>query len=1389
MELNELRPFNSKNIAFDEFFNPGKSMFIEASAGTGKTYTIQQIVARMVADGTELRNILIVTYTEKAAGELKDRIRKKLEEVLETGKINKDFDKNARDAEHLNADLNDIDSSARPNARIYFENALRDVDSAPIFTIHSFCQKALKDYAYEAGRPFDMGMIGDECVIEKIAEWLRFKWLGKVDGKESLFVEILKESEGAAKLLEGGKKDGIIYKLASAISKYKGVNVDGSEIVECESVEPLKFGDEEIDEEKTHKILDILNDSSKVPFDAILEIDGVKRNFDTLEKNSTASFTCIPKKNPKNVIVVEFIEAIKNWDGKGTLFNGNSYGKIENVRFENSVIEDAISFFYKQKDSFKNIQSVIEEQLADIKLQKFLYSQIPELFEEWQKYKAENKLQSFDDMILAVRKKVIEKGIGNTDSTLCQKLREEFKFAIIDEFQDTNQLQWDIFGTLFLHKASDANKCGNAIIVVGDPKQSIYSFQGADVNVYQKAIREIGNGYKLECNFRSTANMIDACNALFDSSDQNTFFRRNAGKGVPESGKEGGEIRFMNSKVGAPKQSPRLYNETTGNWEETQPFWLTADDIKATDFAKFATQKIVDWCTFVDTKDENGKPVKWTKLRIFDKENPNKLRNVSFRDFAVLARSRSEMDPIEDEMKKSGVPFVRYKDDKLFVGHECAQWIAILRAIDAPDFSSYNRKILNEALATDFFRIPLGDAENERFDNPLCSERRQIAEWKKLADKRRFAEMQERIYADTKVVENRLKDLTQLQSRAKFLQIGNFAINSLYTSGCSLDEIIRILENLSRRAAAASEDDKDGTLIGKVTDTETVQVMTIHASKGLEFPVVISAAGWKGHFKGASGPFLYHDSENRLNVGLSEVAKETRTAEELEEWKRLFYVDFTRASSILMLPQYENWKKKAKDDAKSDAARKSTSAMDNAAKDDAANAAKNASTPVPEYEFLVNSFKKFRENTDNIKFIHDLEETSFNKKLADIINDDILPFLKESREDGSESEQRAQMAKLESAMPGHCIMQHSYSSLSGKQESAVQTEDGDAIDKNEDDFDDLTTEQQRLRKLEKKISIDKEPCRIQPAAFDANGNGYDEAGIRFPKGSKLGNAIHSIFEGLKFLEFGKLENAEEALEHPEFTDDVEKQFKLQALPISKHPEWESHTAEIVFNTMHAWLPVIHGSAAVAGKFFSLCELADPDHMAEVRFHFTKDGEAVAAAGYLQTICKGSIDLLFVRRENGETRYSILDWKTDLIADGLYDNESIRKKVDEHYSVQRVLYSYLLIKWLKTFCTKSATSDAAKTSDAESAAVKMSDAESAAKLDSARDRNCAVPMDEAEIFEKYFGGIYYAFVRGCKAGAGNGIYAQTWRDWAHLEAEYENVKKLMNKSQRKDGEND
>ena len=1263
-------------------FDPSKSLFIEASAGTGKTYTIQLMVAKLISLGTPLKKILIVTYTEKAAGELKDRIRKKIDEVLVSKKLDKS---DASEKELDNATL------------ALFSKAYQDVDNAAIFTIHSFCQKALKEYAYDAGRPFDMSMIDDAEVENLIEQFIRDKWCENSD-----FQFLLKLD--SARLLTNK----IINGLKSITNIYKG-REGNHEIIPLDKPDEIKVGDTVLSNEDLHTI------AAARTLDDILAIPAFRNAFAALEKYPSEKFS----KTSKNCIA-DFLNALKLWVKGISLYSGVSFKDCEFIK--TNWPSDAYEAFI----TFKTLKDLVGS-INGILLNNFLIAQAPIVFEEWQAYKTEMKYQSFNDMILSVHRASLDTSKG--DSLLKMRLRAQYTYAIIDEFQDTNQLQWDIFSNVF-----------EKIFVVGDPKQSIYSFQSADVNVYQKAIHEINNGMSLQTNFRSTTGIINACNKLFEGD----FFTPNEGA----SKLVDFEHSLPPQNTSHVKAPPRI------NGKEASPIWISEEDINEVDFARAAVKKIVDWCTFVDDQK--------TVLQVFDKKDCTKYRNVTFKDFAVLARSRSEMESIEEAMRSAGVPFSRYKDSNLFSCRECAEWIAIFKAIDAPDFSAWNRRLLSEALITDFFRIARQDihyAESTAFDDPNNPVRQQLNTWRELSQKRRYAEMLERIYSDTQV-EERLTEISRLQNLARLRQIGNYAIEYLYNHNCSIEDLVRHLEALANYNDDA--DDEDGNLVEKSSDYDAVQVMTIHASKGLEFPVVISVAGFKGKRPG-TGPFLYHNNDE-IRLGFSEQAKSTRESEELEEWKRLFYVDFTRASSILMLPRYEKWK--------------------------------NTKGVKPEYRFLASSINGLIENAPELttKLLKDEEWNP--QQLSGTVKERILkPFNALSGIGNALSceeitnniiKQKSTMASLQQKLADASIMQYSYSSLSGKADSLVDTDAGDRLNP---DGEEMAT----ARSATVKISdIDTAALDCSIAADEALDyqTHLNEAAKRFPRGSHAGNALHRIFERTKFQQFGQdLKTLEDALNDSQTKNVIEEEFKRESLPIWNHRDaWTDIATRYLWNTLNARLPVIAGSSVQnveqdarprchgTPQTFALVDIPLSDHKPELQFNQNATDESNeanemlalaendayneepvdsgncisdarhAGSDILKRFCKGFIDLLFVRTVNGQKRYSILDWKSDMLENNTYTPEALKEKVDNDYSIQRVLYSYCLIQWLKQFYGEGTPEN----------------------------------LSEADIFEQHFGGIYYAFIRGTEGGTPKGIYAQTWNSFAELESAYKRIKELMSK---------
>ena len=1261
-------------------FDPSKSLFIEASAGTGKTYTIQLMVAKLISLGTPLKKILIVTYTEKAAGELKDRIRKKIDEVLDSKKLDK---------------TDDTEMELDDSTLALFAKAYQDVDNAAIFTIHSFCQKALKEYAYDAGRPFDVSMIDDSKVRDLVEQYIRDKW------SDDTHFQFLLKNESAKSIANK-----VIDGLESITNSYKG-SEDGHEIIPLDNAEGINICGTVLSKEDKFAL------ANARTFEDILTIPVFSNAYSILENNPYEKFG----EKSKNTIT-DFLNTLKTWEKGKVLFSAVSFKDNEYVQINwPTDVFEAFMAFKTLKDYLGSIIKIL--------INEFLVAQAPVIFDEWQNKKIEMKCQSFNDMILSVHRAVLDKSSG--ESSLKNRLRIQYTYAIIDEFQDTNQLQWDIFSSVF-----------DKIFVVGDPKQSIYSFQSADVNVYQKAIHEIKNGMSLQTNFRSTTGIIEGCNKLFEGD----FFTPNE-----DSNKL---VEFEPSYP--PQNSKQVKVPPQIRGKEIAPIWISYEDISEVDFARTAVTKIVEWCSFVDDKK--------TALQVFEKKDCTKLRNVTFKDFAILARSRSEMESIEDAMRSAGVPFSRYKDSNLFSSRECAEWIAIFKAIDAPDFSAWNRRLLSEALITDFFRIARQDihtVESNSFDDPNNPERQKLNIWRDLAQKRRYAEMLERIYSDTQI-EERLMEISKLQNLAKLRQIGNYCIEYLYNHNCSVEDLVRHLEALA--CYNDSADDEDGNLVEKSTDYDAVQVMTIHASKGLEFPVVISVAGLAGKNPNSTGPYFYHENDE-LRLGFSDYAKSIRDREELEEWKRLFYVDFTRASSILILPRYEKWK--------------------------------NTKGVKKEFQFLESSIRNLVDSKSSYTTTLQTIDEWNPKQLSKDVRTNILKPLNAlsgigktlSPDEISDNilQQRSCMSNLQRKLADASIMQYSYSSLSGKADSLVDTDDGDRLNPDGADFTTVRTPTVLIRDIDT-AAVD---CSIAAnPSFDYQTH-LNETAKKFPRGSHAGNALHRIFERTKFHQFGlELKTLEDALADSQTKNVIEEEFKRESLPIWNHKdEWTTIATHYVWNTLNARLPVIVGSSVEdepqssekMPRTFALVDIPLNDHKPEVQFNLNatesnienenrnksgespdksdlNEGQIHAPKDILKRFCKGFIDLMFVRTVNGQKRYSILDWKSDMFENNTYTPEAIKEKVDNDYSIQRVLYSYCLSQWLKQFYGEGTAEN----------------------------------LDEASIFEKHFGGIYYAFIRGTEAGSPKGIYAQTWNSFADLESAYQKIKNLMTKPSNNKEEN-
>jgi exodeoxyribonuclease V beta subunit len=1180
-------------------FDPSFNAYIEASAGTGKTYTIQRIVTKLIGMGTaRLPEILLVTYTDKATGELKDRIRKILETAVGGGEGSKSLFKEVFGREKATA-----------KELSCFLCALSDVDLASIYTIHSFCERVISSFAFETNSALTLAQTSDDAVKALVEKACRDEW-----PKDEEFQKIIAGDADVGKVLK---------KVTAAIQKY----IPETTVLDAFSPEEAAlFSEKEISE--------------------FVFAVGVEKKKTVLFKKYLKDLKSHAKEVDDKFSnkLSKFIDNLDDWDATKELCAGSAKAFFDTADGY-ACIHDACRFFRLAKEIAKDAKYM--ERI-------FIVGEVKCLYAEWQEYKRANKLQTFSDMILNVYNRVN----GMPDSPLSAAIRGKYKFAVIDEFQDTNLLQWGIFSTVFL------NQKDNHIFVVGDPKQSIYSFQGANVEVYRRAIAEIGTGYSLNTNYRSSSAMINACNTLF----ANENYARS---------KESVETDFGGAfpRSRTPDCAPAA---ATLNGSSFAPVWLSAPETDPVNFARFAVGQLAGFF-----KLKSGK----TAMQLPDQDG--NLRNIRYSDIAVLAKSRPEMAAVERELGSAGIPFLRYKDDALFSGRECAHWSALLRAIDTLDNSLRNQRVIRAALLTLFLRDSAEDpqaldkAEAFSFENEGCPFLTQLESWRGLARRKLWAQLLEQIYTDTRI-EEKLNGPSYLQTLAKIRQIGDYIVNVLYMEGTSLEGIARHLENLHAKDEAAEQ---NAAYVAKGTDKDAVQVMTIHASKGLEFPIVIVPGGFKGEVQSAF-VYLQDDPANGAVLPKRHIVfghNEVITNSVYSEWHRLFYVAYTRAKHLLILPRYETEKKKSPD----------------------------AVFIEPAIADIKSKIDAGELPGDNFRFFEPSENSLPGGGAYGKIFAEYESLLKQRQAESGAPVNATQVGAELSEIKKRPLYQWStsYSQIAHSPGAAAHSEEGRTPDKEESPKPDA-----EIASVEN-FSNDCKPMITDPT---------------FPRGTGVGTAIHSVFERSDFPALGNLPEAE-CLENGDLRDRIRGAFLENGLAVDKHPDWIDEVAGLVHRTLNAELPEICGGN-LTGKTFPLKELPGENRRAEMMFQMN---------GSERWLCKGFLDLVF-RRVSGDgvERYSILDWKSDSL--GAYDADSIEAQIQKmNYNVQRVLYSYFLIRWLKGFFPKE---------------------------------------ENASIFENHFGGIYYVFFRGCQSGKSAGVYAKPFKDYDELETLYkEIIQTPMNKT--------
>lgn len=797
---------------------------IEASAGTGKTYTIANLYLRLLIPGASASDlsrpltvdqILVVTFTEAATAELKARIRNRIRQarrVLQRGESDDAF------LTDLFSCIAETDKEAVVERLMYAE---KQMDEAAIFTIHGFCQRMLSQNAFESRMLFQQEIETDET--QPLRQAVRDTWRALMYPLSRNLAEAVK---GVWEAPDAMQKDLALFqgqpdaKIADAEVDWQTWIARTEEDLKALREEWLQCGDELIE---------------------LLDLSGFNGNFWSAKKHAKVRGDM---QHWAHSQAMSIPDALK-------FFDAEEHRQPRRLNKSGQCPEHG--FFAKVARLRANFP---EGQALKPALLTWVRDEVASRLDKWRQ---ESGKMTFTDLLTGLDKALAKE----QGQALAERIRHLYPIALIDEFQDTDPVQYRVFSSLY-EPANDAQN-ENGLILIGDPKQAIYAFRGADIYTYLRAREEVDSIHSLATNYRSSKGMVQAVNHLFNLSSSPFLV-----EGIPfvSVADTGAENRLL--RDGKPLAALQ---------------WLYIGD--ATPIAKASFQKAMADQVAIDIHDWllNG-----STGRALVRGRP-----VQAKDIAILVSGYTEAQAIRSALAHRGIASV-YLSDKgsVFSTQEARDLYLLLQAALHPE----DEMVLRSALATRVLGLSLSELDQLNQDD-LCFE-----DWT-----HRFQN-----YADIWQQEGVLPMLRTLMSElalAEKLRASNQGERRLTDwlhLGEKLQQKSRELESRESllRYLKLSLENPDGNSdeqkIRLETDAELVRIVTVHKSKGLQYPLVylpFALSPRESRDKHA----LFHDDRHQLWVAPNpnEEQQSLHETEWFAEQIRLAYVALTRAEEACFI--------------------------------------------------------------------------------------------------------------------------------------------------------------------------------------------------------------------------------------------------------------------------------------------------------------------------------------------------------------------------------------------------------------------------------------------------------------------------------------------------------
>jgi len=804
---------------------------IEASAGTGKTYSITSLYLRMLLErDMPVDRLLVVTFTKAATEELRERIRGRIKDAL-TFLADRENPESADALQQWLTERNSYEEDARA-----LKIALASMDGAAVYTIHGFCQRVLTDNAFDTGMAFDLEFIEDEATLrEQAVEDFWRHWFGDTRLPPIVVDDLLNKIKSPAGLLEKLRERLTsdlkllpdvrpIDELCADFEKAMGVL--GSAHAELKNLWPAE-----------RDVVDDFLHNNRDKNGQTYNKSAIGRAWDAIEDLSTRDEPAVETDEKLELLSAEIMPS--------KMKKGHEA--------PSSAIFDAVA-------EYLQAQKKVEALLSECEVA-FLGRARDYVRDHLDKAKRRSHQLYFDDLLSRLDQALQAEG----GARLAARLREQYPLAMIDEFQDTDAVQYRIFRAIY-----GVSEEKTALCLIGDPKQAIYGFRGGDIFTYLEAARDATHHYSLDTNWRSSSRLVEAVNTLFSESDNPFRQEAIAYHPVNASPKADDAPLRIDGEIPVPMQFWKL--------EAPDDNYLVADAARAAAAEACAR--------YIASLLEPGRAM---------------LGDAPLRaaDIAVLVRSHSQVAHIQDALRQVGVNSVSLSDASVYSTEEASALLALLQAVVRCE----DEQLLRYALADRL--LGRSAAEIEKLlvsDDAWDAVQQRFFAYRERWREHGFIQAFQQLFREEEVAPRLLglsdgeRRLTNLLQLVELLQQAS-------RSRSGMEELLRWFSEEKRQAAS-----HDAAKMRLESDEALVKIVTMHASKGLEYPVVYIPFPWSDGQLPKSAPFYYHDENNEPclhlgggDKGLLDKAKVAAREESLAEKLRLFYVAVTRAAQLCVL--------------------------------------------------------------------------------------------------------------------------------------------------------------------------------------------------------------------------------------------------------------------------------------------------------------------------------------------------------------------------------------------------------------------------------------------------------------------------------------------------------